>query len=152
MSILSVPPASIPRMWHPWRTLRSRPEITVRWHRMDGRLGAWDARSQTIWMHPDQGQAQGRVTATHEQVHAEWGHDGCQPPAVELQVMKETARRHVPIYDLVDAVLFWGESDYEALAQELWCDIQCVRIRLEHLHPAERGYLQQRLAARDGAA
>lgn len=142
----------MPGVWHPWRALRERSEITVRWERMDGRLGSWCADTRTIRMHPGQGQAQRRVTATHEQIHAERGHRGCQPDAVELSVKKTTARRLVSIYDLVDAVLFYGEHNVSALAEELWVDVETVQIRLEHLHPAEAGYLSQRLAARDGAA
>lgn len=103
-------------------------------------------------MHPGQGQAQRRVTATHEQIHCEWGHDGCQPDVVELAVKKETARRCIGIYDLASAVLFWDQRDLEALAEELWVDVETVTIRLTYLHPAERGYLERRLAARDGAA
>lgn len=152
MTVLSDPSHRIPPVWHPWRALRHRPEITVEWRPLDGRLGCWDPATKTITMHPRQGQAQGRVTATHEQIHYEWGHDGCQPPAVELAVMKAVARRMIGIYPLVEAVLFYGEHDLAALAEELWCDRETVAVRLEHLHPSERGYLMRRLAAREGAA
>lgn len=152
MPVLSVPPAKVDGMWHPWRAIRSRPEITVRWQPLDGRLGTWCLHTHTITMHPGQGQAQGRVTATHELVHAERGHRGCQPPAVEASVMREVSRRHITTRALVSAVLFYGETNLAALAEELWCDEETVRTRLDHLHPAERGYLTQRLAARDGAA
>lgn len=152
IDVLSEAPPWITGVWHPWRALRERSEITVRWERMDGRLGAWCADTKTIRMHPGQGQAQGRVTATHEQIHAERGHRGCQPDAVELSVKKATARRCITLYALVDAVLFYGAEDLVALADELWVDIETVMIRLTHLHPAERGYLERRLAAKDGAA
>jgi hypothetical protein len=148
----SVPPVRTHHLWHPWRALRHKPHVQVVWEPLDGRLGAWDARTSTIYMHPRQGQAQGRVTATHEQIHQEWGHDGCQPERVEVRVRKAAARRLISIYALVDAVLFWGDANLPALAEDLWVDVETVRVRLDHLHPAERGYLQQRLAARDGAA
>lgn len=149
---LSVASAEMPRVWSPWRTLRSRPDITVRWERMDGRLGSWCADTKTIRMHPGQGQAQRRVTATHEQIHYEWGHDGCQPDAVELAVRKATARRLIHIRTLGDAVVFYGTTDLPGLADELWVDVETAQLRLEHLHPAERGYLERRIALRDGVA
>lgn len=151
-SVLSDRDCRVVGVWHPWRALRERSEITVRWERMDGRLGAWCADTNTIRMHPGQGQAQGRVTATHEQIHAERGHRGCQPDAVEVSVRKATARRCITLYSLADAVLFYGTDDLAALADELWVDVETVHTRLTHLHPAERGYLERRLAARDGAA
>lgn len=149
MSVLSdpalrMPPMSAP-LWHPWRALRDREDVTVRWRRMPGRLGHWCADSRTVTFHPGQGQAQRRVTATHEQIHIEWGHDGCQPASIELAVRKETARRCIGIYALVNAVLFYGEHNLPALADELWVDVETVQTRLEYLHPAERGYIQQLL-------
>lgn len=101
---------------------------------------------------PRQLQAERRCTATHELIHAERGHRGCQPPAVELSVRSECARRLIGINALVDAVLFYGEQNLPALADELWVDVETVTIRLNHLHPAERGYLDRRIAARGDAA
>lgn len=138
-------------MWNPWRTIRARPDITVRWRRLDGRLGEWCERTRTMTLDPRQLQSERRVTATHEAIHAERGHDGCQTDSVELSVRKETARRCITIYALVDAILFYGETDLPALANELWCDLDTVQTRKDHLHPAERGYIRQRLEARDGS-
>lgn len=138
-------------MWHPWRAIRARPDITVRWAELDGRLGTWHNDSRTMTLEKRQGQAQCRATATHELVHAERGHRGCQPGPVEDSVRREVARRHISIYALVDAVLFYGETNIAALADELWCPQDTVVTRLLHLHPAERGYLTQRLRAQDGA-
>lgn len=139
-------------MWHPWRAIRARSDITVRWADLDGRLGTWHNGTRTMTLNKRQGQAQGRVTATHELVHAERGHHGCQPDLVEAAVCREVARRHVPIYALADAVLFYGETNTAALAEELWCDEDTITTRLLYLHPAERGYLTQRLQAQDGTA
>jgi glyoxylase-like metal-dependent hydrolase (beta-lactamase superfamily II) len=36
--------------------------------------------------------------------------------------------------------------DLAEAADDLWVDEQLLRCRLRHLHPSERGYLQQRLA------
>lgn len=67
-------------------------------------------------------------------------------------VRKEVARRLITVHALADAILFYGEVDLAALAEDLWCDEASVTLRKHHLHPAERGYLEQRLLARDGAA
>jgi hypothetical protein len=103
-----------------------------------------------IRMAKGQLQVERRCTITHEMIHVERGDAGCDARA-ELLVRRETARRLIPIRTLGDAYLFWGD-DLAALAEELWVDEDVLQTRLEHLHPAERGYLQQRLAARDGAA
>lgn len=91
-------------------------------------------------------QAERRSTILHECLHVERG------PALstlaareELRVEKETARLLLPnIKDVADA-LAWARSTAEA-ADELWVDEQLLRCRLTYLHPAERGYLQQRLS------
>lgn len=50
-------------------------------------------------MTPRQLQPERRCTLTHELIHIECGHSGCQPPAVELEVRVEAARRLIPLDD-----------------------------------------------------
>lgn len=151
-TVLSDLPTTMPRMhFHPWRALRNQPDITLRFEHEPGRRGSWCQRTRTIRMDPKQLQREARCTVLHEQVHAARGHDGCQEPAAELSVKREVARRLITIYALVDAVLFYGEHDLTALAEELWVDEETVLTRLLWLHPAERAYLERRLASRDGA-
>jgi hypothetical protein len=150
VTVLSDPSRTVPRVWHPWRTIRSRSDITVRWRRLDGRLGEWCEDTHTMTLDPRQLQRERRCTATHEAIHAERG-DRCGDPKTEARVRRETARRLISIRALGDAYLFWGD-DLASLAEELWVDEDVLRTRLDHLHPAERGYLQQRLAGRDGSA
>lgn len=118
---------------------------------MDGRLGEWCQDSRTMTLDPRQLQVERRCTAMHELIHAERGHHGCQPARVELSVRKEAARRLISIYDLVNAIIFNGH-DLAQIADECWVDEDTLRTRLEHLHPAERAYIQGRIAAREGAA
>jgi hypothetical protein len=151
MTVLSDPSAKVQRVWHPWRTIRNRPDITVRWRRLDGRLREWCADIRTITPDPRQLQRERRCTATHEAIRAERG-DRCGDPKTELLVEKASARRLIGIYPLTEAVLFHGTTDLAAFAEELWVDEKTAQIRLEHLHPAERGYIERRLAAREGAA
>lgn len=144
---LSDPAPTLHRMsFHPWRALRAV-DVDVRWSPMPGRLGSWSLRERRITMDPRQSQAQKRCTITHELVRVERGHDGPQPPAVDLAVRKEAAKRLISIYALADAIV-WTENRDE-LAYELWVDRATVDARLDHLHPAEAGYLRRRLAARD---
>lgn len=93
----------------------------------------------------------------HELVHLERG------PAVrgygareELEVSKEAARRLLPDIRGVGEALAWAargrEFDAACLdeaADELWVDRGTLRVRLEHLHPAERAYLKRRLEETD---
>lgn len=149
MTVLSDQPCKVQRVWHPWRAIRNRPDITVRWRQMDGRLGEWDERTRTMTLDPRQLQRERRVTATHEAIHAE-RRDRCGgDERVEWIVRRETARRLICIHALADAVLFYGEHDLAALAEELWVDEDTVEVRRQTLHPAERGYLRHRVALRD---
>lgn len=138
-------------MWNPWRSIRQQRDITVRWEQMDDRLGEWCEDSRTITLDPRQVQAERRCTAMHELIHAERGHRDCQPERVELSVRKECARRLICVHRLAEALIFYGD-DLAQVADELWTDQDTLRTRLEHLHPAERGYIIRRLAAREGAA
>lgn len=100
---------------------------------------------------PRQLQVERRVTATHEAIHAERGDRCAGDERVERIVRRETARRLVCIYALADALVFYGH-DYVQVADECWVDLDTVQARFDHLHPAERGYIEKRLRARDGAA
>jgi len=135
--------------FHPWRAIRAKRDITVQWTRLDGRLGHWCARTRTITLDPRQSQAERRCTATHELIHAELEHHGCQDEATELAVHKEAARRLIPLHPLGEALAWGAGHDDEDVADELWVDVDTLRTRLAHLHPAERGYLRARMARRD---
>jgi hypothetical protein len=150
VTVLSDPCLKVQEVWHPWRTIRSRSDITVRWHRLDDRLGEWCEETRTITLDPRQLQRERRCTATHEVIHAERG-DRCGDPKTEEHVRRETARRLIPIGALGDAYLFWGH-DLPALAEELWVDEDVLLTRLNTLHPSERGYLRRCVALREGTA
>ncbi|QPK80784.1 ImmA/IrrE family metallo-endopeptidase [Schaalia sp. ZJ405] len=135
-------------MWHPWRALRERTDLALVWtnNLPMGVLGVTDG--QRIYMTPRQLQAERRCTLTHELVHVERGHEGCQPVAVERQVCVEAARRLIEIDSLVDAVV-WGRSP-EEIADELWVDVDTLLVRLDSLTERERILVNEALAARDG--
>lgn len=122
-------------MWHPWRALREASEIELIWaeNLPDGILGATNGKQ--IWLSLKQLQVERRCTLTHELVHIERGHDGCQPVAVEKQVCAEAARRLITI-DQLRAWLPWALS-MEELADCLWVDEDTLKTRMENLTAEE---------------
>jgi hypothetical protein len=85
----------------------------------------------TIWMDKRLDQVERRCTLTHELIHIERDHTGCQQPAVELEVSLETARRLIPIEALASA-LRWSNRPYE-LADELWVTQNVLADRMRGL-------------------
>lgn len=123
-------------MFHPWRRLRALSHVVVEWARPHPTApGATDGRSR-IWIDPHMTQVERRCVLTHELVHLEHGHRGCQPPAVERRVRAETARRLIADEDL-HAAACWARS-LEELADELWVIPLVAADRLEHLTARER--------------
>lgn len=131
-------------LYHPWRRLRELVDITLLWH--EGGQAGWCRHStQVVSLRQGMTQAERRSTICHEVVHLERG------PAPrgysrqdELEVSKEAARRLLPDARAVGEALAWAHCLEEA-ADELWVDVGTLRVRLEHLHPAERAYLRRRL-------
>ena len=144
---MSVLAATVPAVhqYHPWRRLRELVDVTLHWH--DGSPAGWCRHStRDVSLQRGMTQAERRSTICHEVVHLERG------PAVrgygareELEVSKEAARRLLPDIRVVGEALAWAVCLDEA-AEELWVDRGTLRVRLEHLHPAERAYLRRRLA------
>ncbi|MCD4557643.1 hypothetical protein [Schaalia sp. lx-100] len=134
-------------MWNPWHALRERADLALVWTDQlpDGALGATDGRR--IYMTKRQLQAERRCTLTHELVHVEWGHDGCQPSAIERSVRAEAARRLIDIDDLTSA-LIWGH-DPDEIAEELWVDVDTLLARLESLTEGERARVERAIKKRD---
>lgn len=137
--------------YHPWRHLSCLAHITVRWTRddeeLDGALGWFYLDRDEIVMDDRQTQVQRRSTLAHELVHAERRDEPCGSLILdwrqELAVSQLAARRLIPIRALGEA-LAWA-ADVDEAADELWVDADTLRVRLAHLHPAERAYLKRRL-------
>lgn len=135
---------------NPWLQLRGLNDVTLIRDPCARLHGSWCAQTRTIRLHADLNQRQGRSVLTHELVHVELDHHGPQPPAVELTVRKVAARRLINVKDLSRA-LFLYDNVWD-IADELWCRPIDVRVRLSHLHPAERGYLRARWLEREHTA
>ena len=137
--------------YHPWRHLSRLAHITVRWTRdedeLDGALGWFYVDRNEIVMDARQTQVQRRSTLAHELVHAERRDEPCGSLVLDLRqesvVSKLAARRLIPVKALGEA-LAWSR-DIDEVADELWVDVDTLRTRLNHLHPAERAFLLQRI-------
>jgi hypothetical protein len=129
------------------------PHVIVEWtdDLPDDVLGDTDGVAH-IRMATGQLQVERRCTITHEMVHVERGDTGCCDEKAELRVRKEAARRLITITELGEAMIFHGEHDDEALADELRVDVDTLLVRKAWLHPAERGYLRRRLEQREMGA
>jgi Zn-dependent peptidase ImmA (M78 family) len=91
-----------------------------------------------------------RATLWHELLHAERGDDVCSDKTERNHVDRAAARRAIDVECLADALLW---SSYPAeIADQLKVTEAMLAQRLEHLHPAERGYLRRRLAGREHVA
>jgi hypothetical protein len=87
-----------------------------------------------------------RCTLAHEIEHAARGRPPTEPVLAareELAIEKATARRLIDVRALGEAL---AESDDPLhVAETLNVDPALLRVRIEHLHPAERAFLANRL-------
>lgn len=127
-------------LWHPWRALRRLEHIVVDWARPHPTMPAATDGERVIWMDPRLTQVERRCVLTHELVHLERGHRGCQPRAVEHAVRAEAGRRLVTVEQLQHAMP-WALSMGE-LADELWVTEMVLLDRLEGLTLEERRALR----------
>ena len=133
------PPHILVHMFDPWGVLRRLTHIHISFTRMpDGVPGRTDGL-RVIWLDNRLQQDERRCALTHELVHMEHGHDGCQEPAIEYQVCAETARRLIPIDTLCQHAA-WATSIHE-LAGELWVTAAIVTDRLQSLTHDETAQL-----------
>nr|WP_239437567.1 ImmA/IrrE family metallo-endopeptidase [Arthrobacter alpinus] len=104
----------------------------------DGAPGRTDGL-RVIWLDDRLQQVARRCTLTHELVHFERGHSGCQEPRIEAEVRAEAARRLILIEDLCQHAS-WATSVHE-LAEDLWVTPDVVFDRLQTLTPEETALL-----------
>jgi hypothetical protein len=139
----------IATMHHPWRRLRDhfpewRAEILVL---PKGLMGGTHLASRTIYLDAGLDQAERRCTLDHELEHAEAGDDGCQHRGRERQIEELSARRLIPLGNLVEAAI-WA-VDLAELADECWVDVDTMQCRIDTLTDDERAEVRQAIAIRD---
>lgn len=93
--------------------------------------------------------AEQRATLWHELVHEERGDEACRPQD-EARVNREAARRAIDVHDLADA-LCWSDCRVEQ-AEQLKTTVEQLQVRLDNLHPSERGYLRRRVQLKEETA
>lgn len=126
-------------MFHPWRSLRALTHVVVEWVRPHPAAPGGTNGVDVIWLDPRLLQVERRCVLTHEMVHLEHGHQGCQPAAVEHAVRAAAARQLITLEQLADA-LPWSMSR-EELADELWVTPLVLTDRLAGLTRTEREHL-----------
>lgn len=110
-------------------------------------MGLTRFAERTISLRRGMTYAERRSTVLHECLHVERGAVPMGLAAKEEErVARETARLLLPDVRAVGEALAWALTLEEA-ADDLAVDLDVLRTRLEHLHPAERGYLRHRLEA-----
>lgn len=130
---------------NPWHRLRELAHVELLWHD-GGPMGLSDFVASTISLRRGMTWAERRCTVLHEVIHHERGpfldtHELHE----EEQVRRQTAREMLPDIRAIGEALAWAHTNAEA-ADELGVDEDTLRTRLLRLHPAERHYLQRRLA------
>lgn len=128
-------------MFHPWGKLRSLVDVVVIWASPAPGIPAATDGEFRIWLDPRLSQRERRCALTHELVHMELGHRGCQPPAVERQV-REAAARYLVSWDQLLAETPWAMNLAE-LADDLWVTELVLRDRIQALSTDEVATLRQ---------
>ncbi len=133
----------------PWAELAHHPGVQLVEHDIPER-GRYYHRLRTIVLRRGMRLVEQRCALWHELIHVERGDRQCDPKSERLQVEKEAARRAIDVHDLADAML-WSDHVAEQ-ADQLKVTEDLLRVRLEHLHPAERGYLRRAIATKEQTA
>ena len=132
---------------HPWRDFRALTDWTLRWARLPIEIiGLTDFPARTVTLDRNLSQAERRCTIAHEVEHIRRGPVPAEPVLAareEAAVDLAVARRLIDLKRLGE-VLAWSESIEEA-ADELWVDVDTLRVRLDHLHPSEVHFLRRRI-------
>ncbi|WP_417220570.1 ImmA/IrrE family metallo-endopeptidase [Arthrobacter sp.] len=135
-------------MFHPWGALRGLAHVIIIWARPAPGVPAATDGERRIWIDPRMGQRERRCALSHELVHLEAGHRGCQPGGVEAWVRGEAARRLIDL-DRLASTLLWSQ-DLREVADELWVTELVLADRMAALSPTEHHYLEVLWAAAQG--
>lgn len=124
-------------MIHPWRILRGREHLTLRFVDLPLEQNATLDTAGVVQIANDLDYAERRCALMHELVHDERGIPHEHDPAEELAVEREAARRLIQVDDLID-VARWALSMEEA-AYELAVTEDTLVCRLGSItHPVDR--------------
>jgi len=113
-----------------WGTVRDLATSLIVWTRPHSSVPA-GTDGKHLFMDPTFFQDETLCALTHEAIHLERKHSGCQPPAVERDVQLEVARRLVPFENL-QRVAGWAKTPAE-MADELGVTEEVVMLRIQSL-------------------
>lgn len=126
---------------NPWDVLAAHhPDVVVvRWPIRE--LGRYYHHLRTIVVRKGLRLVEERSVLWHEIVHLERGDEHCSYKTERNHIDREAARRAIAIRDLAEALR--GREHPAEIADELKVTEELLRIRLDHLHPSERGLLRR---------
>lgn len=137
--------------YSPWGELSLQPHLSLRWALFDDpdQLGAYDHETLTITLASDLCRRQARSVLAHELRHAEYGDTSTDCRLVnvrqEQRADREAAWLMIDIRDLARAMVVHS-GHVSAAAVELSVSDELLRVRLDSLHPLERGYLSRHMS------
>lgn len=139
--------------YDPYAVVREHPDWTVDWQCAelpDDTHGMWMHRCRVLFLRKGLTRVERRCAVAHEVEHALAGHRGDVPVNIqqrqEAWADQEASRKLIPI-ELFAQALQWS-NDWSEVAD--YCDVtpRLLKVRRDHLHPAEEHYLQRVLDAK----
>lgn len=137
--------------YSPWGELSLQQHLSLEWTEFEDpdQLGAYEHEQARILLDQRLCRRQLRSVLAHELRHAEYGDvpTGCERVDLrqEQRADREAAWLLIDIRDLARAMVVHG-GQHSAVAVELNVSDEMLDVRLQHLHPAERGLLARLVA------
>lgn len=136
--------------YSPWDELTAHADLDLHWREMHDRVGQYEHGLRRITLDPRMPRRQIRSVLCHELRHAEAGdeHTACSRTNLrqEQAADQRAARLLVDVRDLARAMVL-HDCHHSAVAVELRVSDRLLGVRLEHLHPSERHWINGQLFA-----
>lgn len=139
-------------MYDPWADLKSRPGIVFNMANLPTGDAWWLPGIQAIAINKGMSRVERRCALAHELAHVDLGDihmNGRAGRRNEDEADQLAARRLINIDDLIGVIF---ADSYAAAADDLDVSEHILRVRMKHLHPAERGALKRARSMREETA
>lgn len=141
--------------YSPWLDAARRyPHIHIEWHPIAPAHAVWEPGSDVILVDENISRAERRCALAHELAHMDTGDRPTElcwfAARQETAADKLAARRLVDVEHLA-GMLRWC-TDPREVAAELEVTLSVLVLRMQHLHPAERGLIRNAVARREAVA
>lgn len=134
--------------YSPWDELTALPDLELHWREMHDRVGQYQHNLRRITLDPRMPRRQIRAVLCHELRHAEAGdtHTSCGRANLrqEQYADQRASRLLIDVRDLTRAMII-HECHHSAVAVELRVSDRILGVRLDHLHPSERHFINGQL-------